>query len=147
MAVRSSPGRPIPALTALRVNVIVDRAQLRISQVQLAQRSGVSRPTISRIESGTAGDVSVWTVQRLADALGRSVSELFVPASYVSVGEGELARRATAPDSEFVDADDLFAALAEANREQFGRYSRAGRPLGNRSASRSPKGNRGKRGS
>jgi transcriptional regulator with XRE-family HTH domain len=119
-----------PALEALRVNVIVGRAKACLSQDQLAERAGVSRPTISRLERA-AGDVGIEVVQRIADALGTTVAELFVPASTDRVAEDELARRASAGDEEFIDAKALLAAVDEAADRPalpIERYSRAGRP-------------------
>jgi transcriptional regulator with XRE-family HTH domain len=120
-----------PALEALRVNVVVGRARARLSQDELAERAGISRPTLSRIERGTAGDVGIGTVDRLARALGVPIAELFVPASASLVDDAELARRAAIPAEERVDARALLAVLDEAadrpaNRIE--RYSRAGRP-------------------
>src|ERR1700730_1696469 len=94
----SNPSRA-PALEALRVNVIVGRAQARLPQEQLAERAGISRPTVSRLERA-AGDVGVEVVQRIADALGKTVADLFVPAGPDRVDDDELARRAAAPDEE-----------------------------------------------
>lgn len=116
-----------PALEALRVNVILGRARSRLSQDQLAERAGVSRPTISRIERG-AGDVGVDVVQRIADALGVAVADLFVAPSAARVDDDELARRASAGDEQFVDADALLDAVDEAAGSSIERYSRAGRP-------------------
>lgn len=122
-----SPNARAPALEALRANVIVGRARARLSQDQLAERAGVSRPTISRIERATA-DVGVDVVQRIADALGVTVAELFVPLSATAVDDDELARRAAAGDDEFVDAEALLDAVDEAAGRPIERYSRAGRP-------------------
>lgn len=52
------------------------------SQVELAARSGVSQPTISEVERGTATTTA--TLDRLADALGCSIGELY-DQSYVAV--------------------------------------------------------------
>ncbi|MFS8609827.1 MAG: helix-turn-helix domain-containing protein, partial [Gammaproteobacteria bacterium] len=46
------------------------------SQQELADRSGVSRVTIARLESGAATSASVEIAERLADALGISLAEL-----------------------------------------------------------------------
>jgi transcriptional regulator with XRE-family HTH domain len=122
---------PITALEALRVNVIVGRAKARLSQDQLAERAGVSRPTISRIERAIAGDVGIATVECIAQALGIPISELFIPADEDYVDDAELARRACAPDEEFIDARTLLAAVDEAAGRPtitIARYSRAGRP-------------------
>ncbi|HTV91128.1 MAG TPA: helix-turn-helix transcriptional regulator [Verrucomicrobiae bacterium] len=117
-------------MESLRANLIVGRARARLSQAELAERSGVSRPTISRIERCAAGDVGIDVIQRLANALGSTVADLFVPASTAPVDDDELARRASTPDSEFIAAGDLLDAIAEASGEDLPRYSRAGRPVG-----------------
>jgi transcriptional regulator with XRE-family HTH domain len=123
----------------LSVNVVVGRARTRLSQHALAERSGVSRPTISRIERA-AVDVGIDAIERIATALGMQVSELFVPGDTGILDDAELARRAAAPNREFVDADALLAAIDEADsgnaggtgvdakRSRVRRFSRAGRP-------------------
>lgn len=122
-----------PALEALRVNLIVGRARSRLSQEDLAERAQVSRPTISRIERG-AGDVKIDVVQRIADALGVTVADLFVPASTECVDDAEIARRAADAREDFIDADALLEAIDEslgkkpAAADEVQRYSRAGRP-------------------
>jgi transcriptional regulator with XRE-family HTH domain len=128
----ANPARA-PALEALRVNVIVGRARARLSQQQLAERAGISRPTVSRLERGV-GDVGIDAVQRIADALGVAIADLFVPPSSTRADDAELARRAAAPDNEFGDARELLKAIDEANDGRrrgsapLERYSRAGRP-------------------
>ena len=64
-----------PALEAIAANVIVLRARRRISQGDLAERSGVSRATVSRIERAE-GDTSVLTLQQIAAALGVAIAEI-----------------------------------------------------------------------
>jgi transcriptional regulator with XRE-family HTH domain len=112
-------------LEVLRGNLIFRRARARLSQEELAERAGVSRPTISRIERA-ACDVGVETVERIAIALGVPVADLFVPARRGRVDDDELERRLADPESEFVDAFDLLDAIDEAAEPE--RYSRAGRP-------------------
>lgn len=116
-----------PALEALRVNVIIGRARARLSQEQLAERAGISRPTVSRIERAAA-DVGIEVVQRIADALGVAVSELFVPASDDRLDESEIAARLDTGDDEFIDARAVLDAVDEAAGREIERYSRAGRP-------------------
>ena len=119
-----------PALEALRVNLIVGRARTQLSQEQLAKRAQVSRPTISRIERG-AGDVKIDVVQRIADALGVTVADLFVPAGTGGVDDAEIARRAADAREDFIDADALLEAIDEAERpagEKIRRFSQRGRP-------------------
>ena len=53
------------------------REQAGITQEELAQKSGVSRVTISLIESGRTNCVKTGTLAKLADALEISVNSLF----------------------------------------------------------------------
>ncbi|MBV8580090.1 MAG: helix-turn-helix transcriptional regulator, partial [Candidatus Eremiobacteraeota bacterium] len=108
--------------------LIVGRARARLSQEALAERAGISRPTVSRIERGTAGDVGLDVIQRIADALDLAIADLFVLPDSAGVDDAELARRAAASDDEFVDADALLDAVDEAAGRPRERYSRAGRP-------------------
>lgn len=117
----------LPALEALRVNVIIGRARARLSQEQLAERAGVSRPTVSRIERGAA-DVGIEVVQQIADALGVAVSELFVPAGDDRLDDSEIAARLDTGEDEFIDARAVLEAVDEAAGREIERYSRAGRP-------------------
>lgn len=118
-----------PAKETLRFHVIYRRAQAQFSQDELAKRSGVSRAWISRIESGTA-DVGLDVIERIAIALGVGVADLFadVREDDGTVDDDELARRAAAPDSDFVDARSLLDAVDEAAGRTPRRYSRRGRP-------------------
>ena len=118
-----------PALEALRVNVIVGRAKTRLSQDELAKRANVSRQTISRLERA-ATDVGIEVVERIAKALGTTISELLVPSGPDRVDDDELARRAAAPREESIDARVLLAAVDQAagRSAELERFSRAGRP-------------------
>ena len=49
------------------------RLQNRLTQEELAQRAGVSRVTLSRMENATLGDMNVSPLLRLARALGRDL--------------------------------------------------------------------------
>ncbi len=49
----------------------------KVSQDELAERSGISRQTISAIESGRATNVTTGTLEAIAKALGVSVSVFF----------------------------------------------------------------------
>lgn len=121
----AAPRGRSPAKESLRANVVFRRAQAGFSQSALAERSGVSRPTISRIERGEASDVTLDTIERLADALGTTVADLLIHHGDARVGEREMRRRAHAGPDEFVDADTFLEALEEASPA---RYSNAGRP-------------------
>ncbi len=47
-----------------------------LSQAELARRSGVPQSTISRIEAGETGSISLVNLERLADALGVNAAVL-----------------------------------------------------------------------
>jgi len=72
----------VPQLRALRHRVF-------LTQGELAEKSGVSEPSIRRLEAGTSG-ASFKTIRKLATALGVEPGELVGRA-----GEGE-AERASA---------------------------------------------------
>jgi len=55
---------------ALREQLRQARRQQRLSQAQLAARSGASRVTIARVEGGSAQDVRIGTLFPLCEALG-----------------------------------------------------------------------------
>ena len=48
-----------------------------ISQEELAEMSGVSRTTISAIESGKARSTTTKTLQNIAHALGATLDQIF----------------------------------------------------------------------
>jgi transcriptional regulator with XRE-family HTH domain len=66
------------------------RRRHSLSQAALAARSGTSRVTIARLEAGSARDIRVGTVARVAEALGLEVAA--VPLGAESVLERLLAR-------------------------------------------------------
>ncbi len=53
------------------------RLRVRMSQEELARRSGVGRTIISGLESGTLTDTTTGTLRKLAKALDVGVEELF----------------------------------------------------------------------
>lgn len=53
------------------------REEVGFTQEELAKKSGVSRVTISLIESGRTNCVKTDTLTKLADALGKSANALF----------------------------------------------------------------------
>jgi transcriptional regulator with XRE-family HTH domain len=65
-----------PALEVLRVNLIVARVKAGLSQDDLAERSCVSRPTISRIERA-ASDEEIERRARAGDNEYVSARDLF----------------------------------------------------------------------
>ncbi len=54
------------------------REELRLSQQELAAKSGVSRATISGLESGSITVTTTDTLIKIAAALGKKVSEIFL---------------------------------------------------------------------
>jgi len=81
---------------------------------------------VSRIERAALEDVSLSTIERLAEALGATVPSLLSPIERAVPSATELERRERASD-ELIDAGALFLAIGEA-AEPPARYSRAGRP-------------------
>lgn len=55
------------------------REDMRITQEELAKRAGVSRAIISGLESGSITVTTTKTLVKIADALGKSVSDIFLP--------------------------------------------------------------------
>lgn len=54
------------------------REKIGISQAELSKKSGVSRAIISGLESGSINTTTTDTLCRIASALGRKVSEIFL---------------------------------------------------------------------
>ena len=67
------------------------RNEKGMTRKELASLTGVSASTIILLENGTTYDPKVYTVQRLADALGVRFDELYesgyVEARYVALGK------------------------------------------------------------
>ncbi len=55
------------------------REELKMTQDELAQKSGVSRQTISSIETGKYENVLVGTLAAIATALDTTVDKIFYP--------------------------------------------------------------------
>ena len=55
------------------------RAELKMSQEELAKKAGVSRQTISGLESGACTVTTTDTLSKIAHALGKNVSDIFLP--------------------------------------------------------------------
>lgn len=55
------------------------REELKMTQEELAQKSGVSRQTISSIETGKYDNVLVGTLAAIAAALDTTVDKIFYP--------------------------------------------------------------------
>jgi transcriptional regulator with XRE-family HTH domain len=110
----------------LRAHLICERARKRFSQAELAKRANVARYTVVRLESGEETNPRLEILARLAAALDVPLHVLLEPIDPpVDASDAELVRRLQTPRSEYIDADDLFAALDEATGT--GRYSKRGR--------------------
>ena len=57
------------------------RMEEGMSQEELSKKSGVSRATISGLESGRIEVTSTKTLNKLADAMGRKITEIFCAQS------------------------------------------------------------------
>lgn len=53
------------------------REEKRMTQEELAEKSGVSRATIIALETGKTTDVKMSTLQKLASAMDTTVQEIF----------------------------------------------------------------------
>lgn len=54
------------------------REELKMSQEELAKKSNVSRTTISGLESGAVKVTTTGTLLKIANALGKKVTEIFL---------------------------------------------------------------------
>ena len=63
-------------MTPLTLRLKALRKRAGLSQAELARRSGVAQPTISRIEAGLRRDVGLDVIDKLARALGVSPRSL-----------------------------------------------------------------------
>jgi transcriptional regulator with XRE-family HTH domain len=76
--------------SGLRVQLRQARRRADLTQAALAERSGVSRVTIARLEAGSAGDVRAGTIASLCATLGLELTAM--PAGAVAALETRLAR-------------------------------------------------------
>ena len=61
------------------INIKERREELHMTQEELASRSGVSRQTISSLETGKYENVLIGTLAAIATALGTTVDKIFDP--------------------------------------------------------------------
>ena len=54
------------------------REELRMTQEELAEKSGITRQTISSIETDESYNPTFGTLKKLSDALGHSISDIFL---------------------------------------------------------------------
>ena len=68
----------IHTLSPISIRLEELRQAKDLSQAELARRSGVPQSTISRIEAGETGSITLANLERLADALGVNAAVLIV---------------------------------------------------------------------
>lgn len=61
------------------------REEMKMTQEELEQKSGISRQTISAIENGKGGDVKAGTLKALARALGTTIDNIFFDEAVKSI--------------------------------------------------------------
>ncbi len=66
------------ALLAIPAPIAAQDSTAARPQAELARRSGVPQSTISRIEAGDTGSISLANLERLAEALGVNAALLIV---------------------------------------------------------------------
>lgn len=71
---------------ALADNVRALRARKRWSQDELAARLGITQRTLSRLESGSRGDVGIGELERLCTVFGVDLAELLDGADLRALG-------------------------------------------------------------
>lgn len=54
------------------------REEMRLTQGELAKKAGVSRATLSGLENGTVTVTTTETLIKIANALGKKVSDIFL---------------------------------------------------------------------
>lgn len=86
-------------------SVRLRRAQLKMTQVELAHRTGIKQPTISAIENGI-NKPAIDTIVLLSEALSCTVSDL--------IGQ---TRPESKPDSDVVRLLDIFDHLNDAGKD------------------------------
>lgn len=101
----------------LSANILVRRAALQLSQAELAERSGVSRPVISKLETAS-GDFQISALAKVAAVLDCPVSDLLAPGHVGPVSDAEISERFATPRAEFIKGEDLRAALDEVSRSR-----------------------------
>lgn len=63
----------------MRYNISKFRKRAKMTQTELAEKANVSRATISGLESGRVKSVSMATLEKIADALNKPVTKIFLP--------------------------------------------------------------------
>ena len=63
----------------MKFNIKETRKESKLTQAELAEKAGVSRVTISRLESGELKETTLGTLSRIAQALQVTVDYLIKP--------------------------------------------------------------------
>lgn len=63
----------------MKFNIKETRKESKLTQAELAEKAGVSRVTISRLESGELKETTLGTLSRIAQALQVTVDDLIKP--------------------------------------------------------------------
>lgn len=63
----------------MKFNIKETRKESKLTQAELAEKAGVSRVTISRLESGKLKETTLGTLSRIAQALQVTVDDLIKP--------------------------------------------------------------------
>lgn len=94
------------------------REQIGLSQIDLSEKSGISQASIARIESGRQKNLKRETMNKLADGLGISLTELMEPATMVREEEAVYTSAKAIPVLAITDIDavkDLSVSIRKAN--------------------------------
>lgn len=61
----------------MKYNIKTYREELKMTQLELSQKAGISRSIISGLESGAITVTTTETLSKIAKALGKKVSDIF----------------------------------------------------------------------
>lgn len=94
------------------------REQIGLSQIDLSEKSGISQASIARIESGRQKNLKRETMNKLADGLGISLTELMEPVTMVREKEAVYTSAKAIPVLAIQDIDaakELSVSVRKAN--------------------------------
>lgn len=63
----------------MKIKIKEYRREMGMTQTELSKRANVSRATISALENGALSVTTTETLIKIAEALGRKVSDIFLP--------------------------------------------------------------------
>lgn len=90
-------------VTALGGRIRRARESLGWQQAELADRAGVSRSLVSKLEAGSQSRPSSVHLQRIADALGVSITDLTGPPAELPSSLEERLRQVRPDDQQWID--------------------------------------------